>query len=177
MSAKTIETGVASSPSLLAKGKAKIKKSVAGVSVRSSGRGVTVKKIHADKINVNYSDKWLFAPSTLAARNGSEFGRHIESYIDQIKTSRQPILLYVRKRPAAVVVGIDEYEEMVRMKAQFAELTLRLKEAEIAQAGNEFDELFARISSAHSRKMADALHNVTTEELANSYKPGRTERN
>jgi prevent-host-death family protein len=142
-----------------------------------SAKTIEIGKGHPTNLDANYSLDWLADTDALQTSTGSEFGRNIESYIETIKTSHAPIRLNVRKRPAAVVIGIDEYEEMLSMKAQFANLVVRVREAEIAQAGNEFDALFARISSAHSRKMADALHNVTTEELANSYKPGRTERN
>ncbi|MDO8345097.1 MAG: hypothetical protein Q7T48_17985 [Cellvibrio sp.] len=142
-----------------------------------SAKTIEIGKGHPTNLDANYSLDWLADADTLQTSTGSEFGRNIESYIETIKVSHAPIRLNVRKRPAAVVIGIDEYEEMLSMKAQFADLVVRVKEAEIAQASNEFDELFARISSAHSRKTADALHNVTTEELANSYQPGRTERN
>lgn len=129
----------------------------------------------AKTIEAECSLDWLAAADTLQTSTGSEFGRNIESYIETIKTTHAPIRLNVRKRPAAVVIGIDEYEEMLSVKAQFASLVERVKEAEITQAGNEFDALFALISSTQSRKVTDALFQTTGADFIPTFQPGRTE--
>ncbi|HCS65288.1 MAG TPA: hypothetical protein DIW64_15200 [Cellvibrio sp.] len=140
-----------------------------------SAKTIEIGKGHPTNLDANYSLDWLADADTLQTSTGSEFGRNIESYIETIKVSHAPIRLNVRKRPAAVVIGIDEYEEMLSMKAQFADLVVRVREAEIAQAGNEFDELFARISSAQSRKVTDALFHTTGADFVPTFQPGRTE--
>lgn len=47
--------------------------------------------------------------------------------------------LQIRKRDAAVVVSVDHYEEMVRMKALCAELVDQVKEKEIARAADKYE--------------------------------------
>ena len=83
--------------------------------------------------------------------------------------------LQIRKRNAAVVVSVDHYEEMVRMKELCAELVDRVKEREIARAADKYEALYQRITAPASRQAADALFSVTGEELRQTYKPGKTE--
>lgn len=118
---------------------------------------------------------WLAPAAMLKSKGGRDFGRQIEDSIAEINEGKGVLRLQIRRRDAAVVVSVDHYEEMVRMKALCAELVDRVKEKEIAGAANKYEALYQRITSPNSRRAADALFSVTGEELRESYKPGKTE--
>lgn len=118
---------------------------------------------------------WLAPAAMLNSKGGRDFGRQIEDSIAEINEGKGVLRLQIRRRDAAVVVSVDHYEEMVRMKALCAELVDRVKEKEIAGAANKYEALYQRITSPNSRRAADALFSVTGEELRESYKPGKTE--
>lgn len=118
---------------------------------------------------------WLAPAAMLNSKGGRDFGRQIEESIAEINEGKGVLRLQIRRRDAAVVVSVDHYEEMVRMKALCAVLVERVKEKEIAGAANKYEALYQRITSPNSRRAADALFSVTGEELRESYKPGKTE--
>ncbi|PLW82010.1 hypothetical protein CWI75_13065 [Kineobactrum sediminis] len=118
---------------------------------------------------------WLAPAAMLNSKGGRDFGRQIEDSIAEINEGKGVLRLQIRRRDAAVVVSVDHYEEMVRMKALCAELVDRVKEKEIAGAAGKYEALYQRITSSTSRRAADALFSVTGEELRESYKPGKTE--
>ena len=118
---------------------------------------------------------WLAPAAMLNSKGGRDFGRQIEDSIAEINAGKGVLRLQIRRRDAAVVVSVDHYEEMVRMKALCAELVERVKEKEIAGAADKYEALYQRIASPNSRRAADALFSVTGEELRESYKPGKTE--
>jgi len=118
---------------------------------------------------------WLTPAATLSSKGGRDFGRQIEASLAEISEGEGVLRLQIRKRDAAVVVSVDHYEEMVRMKALCAELVDQVKEKEIARAADKYEALYQRIISPDSRQAADALFSVTGEELRHTYKPGKTE--
>lgn len=118
---------------------------------------------------------WLAPAATLSSKGGRDFGRQIEASLAEINEGEGVLRLQLRKRDAAVVVSVDHYEEMVRMKALCALLVDQMKEQEIARASDKYEALYQRISSAASRRAADALFAATGEELRQSYQPGKTE--
>ena len=120
---------------------------------------------------------WLSPVETLGSVGGREFGRQIESSIHDVVTSQKARLIRLRKQDAAVVITVPQYEEMVRLKNLYLELIEKVKEKEIAETGDEFDQLFARIRSVESRKAADLLFSAPSSDVAAAYKPGRTEKN
>jgi hypothetical protein len=61
------------------------------------------------------------------------------------------------------------------MKALCAELVDQVKEKEIARATDKYEALYERITAPESRRAADALFAVTSEELRQTYTPGKTE--
>lgn len=128
---------------------------------------------HAMRLIQNLS--WLSPTSSLASKGGKDFGRRIEASLTEITQGRGVMRLQLRKRDAAVVMSVDHYEEMVRMKALYAELIERVKEVEISQEADEYEELYQSIVSPQSRQAADALFSASPDELRQSYKPGKTE--
>lgn len=118
---------------------------------------------------------WLAPAATLSSKGGRDFGRQIEASLVEIREGAGVLRLQLRNRDAAVVVSVDHYEEMVRMKALCAQLVDQLKEQDIAQASDKYDALYQRISSPASRRAADALFSVTGKELRQTYQPGKTE--
>lgn len=83
--------------------------------------------------------------------------------------------LQLRKRDAAVVMSIEHYEEVVRMKVLYAELIEQLKVKEIAEETDEYEALYRRITSPQSREAADGLFVATSDSLRKTYQPGGTE--
>ena len=118
---------------------------------------------------------WLAPAAMLNSKGGRDFGRQIESSLAEISEGEGVLRLQIRKRDAAVVVSVDHYEEMVRMKALCAELVDRVKEKEIARATDKYEALYQRITAPESRRAADALFSATGEELRQTYTPGNTE--
>lgn len=118
---------------------------------------------------------WLTPAAALNSKGGRDFGRQIEASLAAISEGEGVLRLQLRKRDAAVVVSVDHYEEMVRMKALCAQLVDQMKEQEIARASDKYETLYQRISSPASRRAADALFSATGEELRQSYRPGKTE--
>jgi|TARA_R110000868_G_scaffold130701_6_gene340523 hypothetical protein len=136
----------------------------------SAKRGVV-----AQALRLMQGLSWLTPAATLSSKGGRDFGRQIEASLAQISEGEGVLRLQIRKRDAAVVVSVDHYEEMVRMKALCAELVDQVKEKEIARATDKYEALYERITAPASRRAADALFAVTGEELRQTYAPGKTE--
>lgn len=118
---------------------------------------------------------WLAPAATLNSKGSRDFGRQIEASLAEISEGDGILRLKLRKRDAAVVVSVNHYEEMLRMKALCAELVERVKEKEIVRASDQYEALYRRLTSPESRRAADALFSATGEELRHSYQPGKTE--
>lgn len=118
---------------------------------------------------------WLSPTATLVSKGGKDFGRRIEASWTEIVQGHGVMRLQLRKRDAAVVMSVDHYEEVVRMKALCAELIEQVKEKEIAEEADEYEALFRRITSPQSRKAADGLFAATPDSLRKTYQPGETE--
>lgn len=118
---------------------------------------------------------WLTPPDSLKTFSGGDFGRNIEASIKTISTTHKPCLINIRKRSAAVVIGVHEYEEMLNMKDLYARLLEQFTREVVAEAGDEFDQLFARIENPKSHAASDALFSAGGADLASTFKPGRTE--
>lgn len=118
---------------------------------------------------------WLSPVADLGSKGGKEFGRRIEASWTEISQGHGVMRLQLRKRDAAVVMSVDHYEEMVRMKALCAELIEQVKEKEIAEETDEYEALYRRITSPQSRKAADGLFAATSDGLRKTYQPGETE--
>ena len=118
---------------------------------------------------------WLSPAANLEVVTGKLFGRAVQSYVQRIKDSRRPLALKLRNRFSAVIIDSESYEELLSLKAKYAELVERVKLSEVASAGDQFEAMFARISAPQTAAGFQSLRLATTEELAATYKPGATE--
>lgn len=118
---------------------------------------------------------WLSPTASLVSKGGKDFGRRIEASLTEITQGRGVMRLQLRKRDAAVVMSVDHYEEVVRMKVLYAELIEQVKVKEIAEETDEYEALYRRITSPQSRKAADGLFAATSDRLRKTYQPGGTE--
>lgn len=119
--------------------------------------------------------QWLSPLPTLNSTPSSKFGRQIESSLADIAQG-EIVRLQLRKRDAAVVMSASHYEEMVQMKALYADLIEQLKAEEIASAADDYEALYQRITSPTSRQAADSLFSTSVHELGASWQPGKTEK-
>lgn len=118
---------------------------------------------------------WLSPAALLGSKGGRDFGRKIEASLTKISQEHEVVRLQLHRRDAAIVMSIDHYEEIVQMKALYAELIERFKENEIAEATDEYENLYQRITSPKSRQAADMLFSSTPEKLRETYQSGKTE--
>lgn len=128
---------------------------------------------HAKRLIKNLG--WLSPTASLVSKGGKDFGRRIEASLTEITQGRGVMRLQLRKRDAAVVMSVDHYEEVVRMKVLYAELIEQVKVKEIAEETDEYEALYRRITSPQSRKAADELFAATSDSLRKTYQPGGTE--
>lgn len=119
--------------------------------------------------------EWLNPPSKLESYSGTTFGRDIAGKIAEIAKSHQAYQICIYKQPAAVVMGVDEYEKLLSMKEMLAELLEQRTEQVVKQASDEFDDLLARIRSPRTRAAGDKFFGADEIDLASSFQPGRTE--
>ena len=119
---------------------------------------------------------WLLPADSLAGKGSKEFGRSIETTLTDVTNRGSGILrLQLRRRDAAVVMSIDHYEEVLRMKSLCEKLIERVTENEVANEANEYEASYRRITSPESLRAADALFAATDEDLRRTYRPGKTE--
>lgn len=118
---------------------------------------------------------WLSPSSDLEAFSGREFGRDIEGKIAQISTSHRAYKINLRRRPAAVVIAVDEYEKLLSFKTLVSQMIEQRTSEAVMDATAEYDLLMARIRHPNTRAAGDALFSVGGVDLAASFKPGRTE--
>jgi hypothetical protein len=123
---------------------------------------------------LNTKLKWLSPSSSLHSAGSRDFGRSIESSLIEISKGEVK-RLKLRKRDTAVVMSIDHYDEILRMKEMYSKLIERVQEKEIAEATDAYEALYQRITSDASRNAADNLFSATEEDLRATYQPGTTE--
>ncbi len=143
--------------------------------VKKPENGAAKRGLVAQARRLMQSLHWLAPAATLSSKGGRDFGRQIEASLAEIGDGEGVLRLQLRKRDAAVVVSMDHYEAMVRMKALCAQLADQMKEQDIARASDKYEALYQSISSPASRRAADALFSATGEELRQSHRPGKTE--
>lgn len=114
--------------------------------------------------------KWLAPISSLLPRRSAEFGRAIEASLNQLAETHRVMKLQLRKSDKAVVIGVDQYQAILDMKQHYEQLVEKVRELELAQAGNEYDRLFQRIASPESRQAADTLFELSDDTLNHQYK-------
>jgi len=114
--------------------------------------------------------KWLVPITSLFTKRSVEFGRQIETSLNQLTESHRIIKLQLRRSDKAVVLGIDEYQSILDMKQHYEQLLDRVRELELVQAGNQYDRLFQQITSPESRQAADTLFELSDDALNQNYK-------
>lgn len=112
----------------------------------------------------------LVPVDSLLTKRSVEFGRQIENSLNQLTESQHVIKLKLRQSDKAVVLGLEEYQSILDMKQHFKQLVDRVRELELSQAGNQYDQLFQQITSPESRQAADTLFELPDDALNQSFK-------
>jgi len=123
---------------------------------------------------LNTKLKWLSPSSSLSSTGSRDFGRSIESSLTEISKGEVK-RLKLRKRDTAVVMSVDHYDEILRMKEMYSALIERVQKQEIIEATDAYEALYQRITSGTSKSAADDLFSATGESLGMTYQPGTTE--
>lgn len=118
---------------------------------------------------------WLSPPETLRTSRGSDFGRHIEERIKELKIDNEVLKLRLRRRDSAVVMSLKQYDELLEMKRLCEQLLEEQADEVLEQGVSDFDALYQRLTSQKSRRAADRLFEASAEQLRESYRPGGTE--
>lgn len=106
---------------------------------------------------------------------GVVFGRNINAYARQVNVDHIALSITIRNKPAAVVLSPSDYDQLVSIREKY-EAIIRDQQAQALEAArNEFDELYALMASKKSASVMRNMINVTGDELAETYQPGRTE--
>lgn len=113
---------------------------------------------------------WLVPVKSLLAKRSVEFGRQIETSLNQLTESQHVMKLRLRKSDKAVVLGIEEYQSILDMKQHYERLIDVVRELELAQAGDQYDQLFRQMTSPQSRQAADTLFELSDDALNQNFK-------
>lgn len=112
----------------------------------------------------------LVPVDSLLVKRSVEFGRQIESSLNQLTESPHVIKLKLRQSDKAVVLRLEEYQSILDMKQHLEQLVDRVRELELSQAGNQYDQLFQQITSQESRQAADTLFELSDDTLNHNFK-------
>lgn len=118
---------------------------------------------------------WAQPVKRLVSFGGTLFGRRIEENVNSLKTGN-PLLIEIRKKSAAVVMSTKQYEELLAIKYEFDNIVKREGKAFLDKSENEFDQLIASMQTTAHADAMDTLFESTSIDLANSFKPGETEK-
>ena len=121
-------------------------------------------------LNELSSLKWLTPVRSLVSKRSGDFGRQIETSLNQLAESEQIMKLQLRRADKAVVISVEQYQAILDMKQHYEALIEKLRVLELAQAGSEYDLLFQRIASPASRQAADSLFELSEDQLNRAHK-------
>lgn len=76
----------------------------------------------------------------------------------------------------AVMVSPEIYRDMVQACRDYETLLQREQRRVLQEAGDQFDQLYAKITAKASRQASDALFSADDPSINASFKPGATER-
>jgi len=127
-------------------------------------------KLIKQALNELSSLKWLSPVGSLVSKRSGDFGRQIETSLNQLAESEQIMKLQLRKTDKAVVIGVDQYQAILDMKKHYEALVEKVRILELEQAGSEYDQLFQRIASPASRQAADTLFELSEDQLNRAHK-------
>jgi hypothetical protein len=118
---------------------------------------------------------WMSPLSKLPHMASSAFGRNIESSLTAMLKKNEVLCLQLHQKDAAVVISVDHYNEIILLKTQYEKLVNHIQEKQLMDAGREYDQLYAQLTSAKSQEAADGLFAASADDLCRTYKPGKTE--
>jgi hypothetical protein len=124
---------------------------------------------------MNKLSKWLTPISTLDSEKCSAFGRNIERKLNALDNHKGVMKLELRKHDTAVVISIEHYKAILEMKETFSQLLATERDNIIAEAAGDYEALYRHITSPQSRKAADALFSANSDDLKETFRPGKTE--
>lgn len=121
-------------------------------------------------LNALTSLNFLLPVNALSTKASVEFGRQIENSLNQLTESQHVIKLKLRQSDKAVVLGLEEYKSILDMKQHLEQLVSRVRELELSQAGNQYEQLFQQITSSESSQAANALFDLPNDALNQNFK-------
>lgn len=136
-----------------------------------SGTGTTLK----NATDLLAQMTWLEPTSTVPITSGLEFGRNIERSLRGLKVSSGVLSVNLRNQPAAVVMSIERYNEVIRLKEICAGLIAEQRRHQLQTLGDEFESLYLAMQAPQHRTATDDLFNASESDLNLSYRPGKTE--
>lgn len=120
--------------------------------------------------------RWLSSPLPRECTPGTVFGRNIAQSLNALHDHNPSIVtLMLRNKPKAVVMSIERYAEMREMVELYGSLIASQEKLLVQAAADDFDALYARITSNDPAKVTNALIGASPADLNNAYKPGGTE--
>jgi DNA anti-recombination protein RmuC len=128
----------------------------------------------ASKINAKL--KWIKKTNELTSKTGLELSRGIQQTIRELKDDNSVMLVKVRKRDAAVVMSVDNYNELVSLRSEISQLVKHVKRTDIECGHDEYESLYRRISSPDSTQSVDTLFIMSDADIGANHKAGATER-
>ena len=117
----------------------------------------------------------------LLERGSAEFGRNIRRDLTEhvLSEEHHSLLLTLQNKPAAVVLGSDQYRELQDLLQTVhryaAEIQAQADDAMLALLGDDFDQMYARMNTPEGAQAMASLSEITTDDLAANYRPGDTE--
>lgn len=117
----------------------------------------------------------------LLERGSAEFGRNIRRDLTDhvLSEEHHSLLLTLQNKPAAVVLGSDQYRELQGLLQAVhryaAQIQAQADDSMLASLGDQFDQLYARMNTPEGAEAMAGLSKITTDDLAANYRPGDTE--
>jgi PHD/YefM family antitoxin component YafN of YafNO toxin-antitoxin module len=119
--------------------------------------------------------RWLSNPLPQECTPSTVFGRNIAQSLNSLHNSSSIVTLMLRNKPKAVVMSMERYAEMREMVELYGSLIAAQEKMVVQEAADDFDALYARITSNDPAKVTNALFSASPADLNNAYKPGGTE--
>lgn len=135
---------------------------------------VNAQELVSRKIALKTLD-WLSPSSTLESYNSTEFGRDIVGKVTELTQLHKSCKISLNRRPAAVVIPLDEYDKLLSMKAMLTNILAENEKSVVSQATKEFDALLARVRAPESRAVSDEFFSADGIDLISTFKRGLTE--
>lgn len=119
--------------------------------------------------------EWLEPLSELDSTPGAKFGRSLKSSLQALIHRGRLLSLNVNSKKAAVIVPVLQYQQLVKLKAQYEKLVEMQKSQALSDLGEEFEALYTKLTAPATTGKARGLFDLTADELNRHYQPGNTE--